>query len=111
LSPENIDGDEEANQSFWIQAYRNLKLGSRKVALKYDSNRKPHQYHVGDTAMYRLNFVGSKTRNISAKLLFRWSKPVIVTRIVRPNVVLLAYPETGVIVRRAHVSQLKPYVK
>ena len=28
---------------------------------------------------------------------------------VRPNVALLANPEIGVVIRRAHVSQLKPY--
>jgi len=35
---------------------------------------------------------------------------MVVAKILRPNVVLLANPETGVIVRRAHVSQLKAYV-
>jgi hypothetical protein len=101
----------KANQAFWTQACRNLKLASKKVARRYDSNRKSHQCNVGDIVMYRLNLVSSKARNISAKLLLRWSKPVIVARIVRPNVVLLANPDTGVIVRRAYVSQLKPYVK
>jgi hypothetical protein len=109
--PEDIDGEGEANQAFRTRAYRNLKLASKKVSRRYESNRKPHEYNVGDTVMYRLNLVSSKARNISAKLLLRWSKPVIVARIVRPNVVLLANPDTGVLVRRAHVSQLKPYVK
>jgi hypothetical protein len=110
LSPENIDGKGEANQAFWTQAYRNLKLASKKVARRYDSNRKPHQYNVGDTVMYHLNLVSYKAHNISAKLLLRWSKSVIVARIVRPNV-LLANPDMGVILRQAHVSQLKSYVK
>jgi len=35
---------------------------------------------------------------------------MVTAKIVRPNVVLLANPETGVIVRRAHVSQLKTFV-
>jgi hypothetical protein len=108
LSPENTDGEGEA---FWTKAYRNLKLASKKVARRHDSNRKPRQYNVGDTVMYRLNLVSSKARNISAKLLLRWSKPVNVARIERPNVVLLANPDTEIIVRRARVSQLKPYVK
>jgi hypothetical protein len=42
-----------------------------------------------------------------AKLLLRWSKPVVIAKILGPNVVLLANPEMGVIVRSAHVSQLR----
>jgi hypothetical protein len=111
LSLENADDTGKANQAFWTQALRNLKLACRRVARRYNRDRKPHQYQVGDTVMYRLNLVSSKGRNISAKLPLRWSRPVVVARIVRPNVVLLADPDTGVVVRRAHVSQLKPYVK
>jgi hypothetical protein len=39
-----------------------------------------------------------------------WSEPTVIVKEVRPNVVLLAHPDTGVIVRRAHVSQLKECV-
>ena len=60
--------------------------------------------------VYRKNLVSSEAQGISAKLLLRWSKPMVVAKFLRPNVVLLANPETGVIVRRAHVSQLKAYV-
>jgi len=82
----------------------------KKVARRYDVNRKPHQFQIGDTVVYRLNLASSKAQNISAKLLLRWSKPIVIAKIVRPNVILLANPETGVIVRRAHVSQLKVFV-
>ena len=81
----------------------------KKVAQRY-ANRKPHQYLAGDTVVYRLNLVSSKALNVSAKLSLRWSKPVVIARFVRPNVALLANPDTGVIVSRAHVNQLKPYV-
>jgi hypothetical protein len=60
--------------------------------------------------VYRLNVGSSKIRGVSAKLSMRWSKPVVIVKDVRPNVVFLANPETGVVVRRAHVTQLKPYV-
>jgi hypothetical protein len=43
-------------------------------------------------------------------LLLWWSKPVVIAKIVRPNVVLLANLDTGVIIRRAHVSQVKKYI-
>ena len=57
-----------------------------------------------------IEFNELKSSNISAKLKLRWSKPMVITKIVRPNVVLLAHPDTGVIIRRVHVSQLKKYV-
>jgi hypothetical protein len=60
--------------------------------------------------MYRLNLVSSKAQNISAKLLLRWSQPVVITKFVRSNVVLLADPESGLVLRGAHVGQLKPCV-
>jgi len=105
LSPEGTGGDEESTRLFWTRAYDNLKLARSKVARRYDAKRKPHQYRVGE------NVASSKAQNISAKMLMRWSKPVVISKFVGPNTVLLANPETGVIVRRAHVSQLKPSVR
>jgi hypothetical protein len=46
----------------------------------------------------------------SSELVLRGSEPVVIAKLARPSVVLLANPDTGVILRRAHVSQLKPYV-
>ena len=56
----------------WTQAYENLRKARSKVARRYDANRKPHQYRVGDTVVYRLHVVSSKAQNISAKLAMRW---------------------------------------
>jgi hypothetical protein len=111
LSPDNAGDVGVANQSFWTQTYRNLKLSSKRVPQKYDRNRKTHQYQVGDTVVYCLNLASSKAQNISAKLLLRWSKLMVVAKIVRPNVVPLANPDTGVITIRAHVTLLERYVK
>jgi len=82
----------------------------KKVVRRYDINRKPHEFEVGDTVVYRMNLAISKAQNISTKLLLRWSKPMVIGKIVRPNVVLLANPETAVILRWAHVSQLKVFL-
>jgi hypothetical protein len=43
--------------------------------------------------------------------VLRWSKPVLIVRVVRPNVVLLANPESGVTVCRAHVGQIMRYIQ
>jgi len=37
----------------------------------------------------------------------RWSQPVVISRIVNDNNVVLTDPVTGETVRKAHVSQLK----
>jgi hypothetical protein len=54
--------------------------------------------------------VSSEVRDVSAKMLLRWSELMIICKEVRPNVVLLAHPDTGVVTQRAHVSQLKKCV-
>jgi len=71
LCPEGTDGTGEVNQSFWTQAYENLKRTRSKVAQSNDANRKPHHYSVGDTVVYRLHVVSSKAQNISVKLAMR----------------------------------------
>jgi len=98
------------NRSFWSQAYCNWKEAGRKVSKRFNVDRKPHKYQVGDTVLYRMKLVRSKASNFSAKFLLRWSKPVVMAKLVRPNVVLLANPETGV-TRRAQISQLKAFVE
>ena len=52
------------------------------------------------------------SKNLKIKIYRTIILPVVlcgcVAKFVRPNVVLLANLDTGVIIRRAHVSQLKP---
>jgi hypothetical protein len=59
--------------------------------------------------MYWLNLVSSRVCETLAKLMLKWTKPVVIVKFLNPNVVLLANPETGVTVRKAHISQLKLY--
>jgi hypothetical protein len=107
LSPINSGRVNSTDRSFWSEVYRNLKQASRKVALRYNRGRKLHSFRVGDTVRYRLNLVSSKARDVSAKMMLRWSKPCLIVKEIRPNVVFLGRPDTGAVVRRAHVSQLK----
>jgi len=103
------DGDNSENQSFWAQAYQNLKSARNRVAQRYNMNRRPHSFKIGDAVMYKEHPMSSKARNISGKLLLRWSKPVVISRIVNDNNVVLTDPVTGETVRKAHVSQLESY--
>jgi len=106
LSPVS-DGNNNNTNKFWTQAYRNLLAVRKRVAQRFNANRKPHQYKVGDLVRYQLKLSSSKSQEISAKLLLRWSVPVTIAKMVIPNVVLLANPDTGVIIRSSHSSQLK----
>ena len=100
-----------ASQSFWERTYQNLKSARKRVAQRLNKGRSPHQFRVGDTVMYRKHLVSSKSKNVTGKLLLRWSEQLVIAKFVNSNNVSLANPNTGVIVRRAHVSQLKPYIK
>ena len=81
------------------------------MAQKYNKERKAHQFEVGVTVMYKKYLVRSKAQNISGKLLLRWSEPLVIAKMVNCNDVLLASLITGVIVRKAPLSQIKAYVK
>jgi hypothetical protein len=106
LTPEIIgDGTDEKPCLFWTRAYAKLQRTRRTVAIRYNQRRKPHKFLVGDTVRYRLRLISDKANRTSAKMLMLWSEP-LVSKILRPNVVLLANPHTGVVVRRAHVTQL-----
>jgi len=109
----SMDGNAKsvASQSFWAQAYQNLRSARKRVAQRFNKGRSPHQFRVGDTVMYRKHLVSSKSKNVTGKIMLRWSEPLVIAKIVNSNNVSLANPNTGVIVRKAHVSQLKSYVK
>jgi hypothetical protein len=111
LSPVSKDGSGGMSQSFWSQAYANLIQARNRVTSRCNARRRAHSYQIDNMVVYRLNVISSKARKISAKLSLKLSHPVVVAKILRPNVVLLTNPDTGVIVRRTHVSQLKPYFK
>jgi hypothetical protein len=111
LSPLGGEGTVGGDKLFWTRAYESLKKAREKVAKRYNENRKPHNFAVGDTVVHRLVTISSKANNISEKLALKWSKPVVIARVVRPNVFLVANPETGVVTRRVHVSQIKKFVQ
>lgn len=84
-----------------------MNWGRSRVAKRYNVNCTPNMYHVADTVLYMM-MPSSRANNILTKFLLKWSIPVIIAKIVHPNVALLANSKTGVIIRRAHVSLLKP---
>jgi hypothetical protein len=104
----------KVSANFWwlgmardVFAYVRKCEANTKVAGRFNKNRRPHGFKVGDHVRYRLNVLSSKAQGVSAKMALRWSEPMVILRDVCPNVVLLAHPVTGVVDRRAQVSQLK----
>ena len=103
LAPVNFGQVDGADRSFWTRAYQHIKHASRKVASYYNRGRAPHQFITGYLVRYRFVPVSSKAHGVSAKMLLKKSRPLIIVREVRPNVVLLGNAGTGAVVRRAHV--------
>jgi hypothetical protein len=62
---------------------------------------------VGDLVLVRIHPQRSRPHQRSAKLDFRWSVPLVIAKFVSPVTAVLANPDTGVIVRKAHESQPK----
>jgi hypothetical protein len=100
---------EKERTKFWTEAIRNLRMAKNRVAKRFNIGRKEAQYKVGDTVLCQRKVLSSKGRGISQKLELKWSVPMVIVRFLKPNVVQLAMPESGVIVRKAHVPQLKSY--
>jgi hypothetical protein len=100
---------EKERTKFWTEAIRNLGMAKNRVAKRFNIGRKEAQYKVGDTVLCQRKVLSSKRKRISQKLELKWSVPLVIVRFLKPNMVQLAMPESGVIVRKTHVSQLKPY--
>jgi hypothetical protein len=66
-------------------------------------------FQAGDLVLATLYRMGSKSRQRSTKLDYKWSVLLVTATFVSPITALLANPDTGVIIRKAHVSQLKPH--
>lgn len=96
-------------REFWESAVANLQKARAVVAARYNRGRRQTDFVVGDLVLLRLHPQSSRLRQRSAKLDLKWSEPLLVAKVVTPVTVWLANPDTGVIIRRAHVSQLKRY--
>jgi hypothetical protein len=97
-----LSKDPKGMNEFWEAALANLRKARTRVAERYDAGRRRAEFWVGDLVLVRLH-------PQSSKLDFKWSVPLVIAKYVSPVTVLLANPDTGVILRKAHVSQLKPY--
>jgi hypothetical protein len=104
-----LQRDSKGIEEYLEVALSNLKRARARVAARYDAGRGRGEFRVGHLFLVRLHPTSSKSRQRSAKLEFKVSVPLMIAKFVSPVTALLANPETGVIVKKAHVSQLKPY--
>jgi hypothetical protein len=96
--------DNQEMKDFWEAALANLCRAQAKVEQHYNVGRRQAEFCVGDRVMVRLHPLSSKVQQRSSKLDFKWSAPLTVTKYVSPVTVLLANPDTGVVIRKAYVS-------
>jgi hypothetical protein len=102
-----LDKNAKSMEEFWETALSNMRKARAKIADQYNAGRRREEFHVGNLVLVRLHQLRSKLQQRSAKLDHKWSVPLTITRFVSPVMVLLANSDTGVIIRKEHVSQLK----
>jgi transposase InsO family protein len=92
----------------WSMVKQNLVKSHDRLAKRYNSNRKPVPFKVGDLVYYRNHPVSHAGRQVTAKLQHRWKGPFKVSKFLTPVTVRMVETTTGQFVTRAHVSLLKP---
>ena len=96
-------------KEYWKLALANLWKARERVAKRYNQSRSSVEWRVGDLVLVRLHPQSSKVLHRSAKLENKWSNPMVIAKFLTKVTVQLANPDTGVYLRKAHVSQLKRY--
>ncbi|PNF33517.1 hypothetical protein B7P43_G18391 [Cryptotermes secundus] len=89
LSELDLDKDARSREEFWETALNNLRKARARVAARYDAGRRRAEFRVGDLVLVRTHPLNQ------------------IVRFLSPVTVQLANSDTGVIVRKAHISQLK----
>lgn len=107
LLPPDINRQELEQR--WKIAIENMKRARQNRQDQYNIGRKPNPFKIGDWVVFRENRLSKAGDKVTAKLLPLWSKPCIIEAFTSPVSVRLVNPSTGKMIRRAHITQLKPY--
>jgi hypothetical protein len=107
LSDLELSQDARSMEEYWEMALNKLRKARAKVVSRYDAGRRRAEFRVGDLFRVRLHPLSSKSKQRSAKLYFRWTVPLKIVRFLSPVTVELANPDIAVVIRKAHVSQVK----
>jgi hypothetical protein len=109
LSQLELDLSSQDTRVFWERALANLKRARDRVARRYNAARSEVVLKEGDLVLVKLHPLSSKPLQQSAKIASKWAGPFVIVKFLTKVTAQLANPDTGVIVRKAHVSQLKRY--
>jgi hypothetical protein len=85
---------------YWERALKQLKSDRDRVVNRYDASRNDMSFKFADLLLRKAHAFGSKEKKNSAKLSNKWSSPLLIARFLTLVTVLLANPETGVIVKK-----------
>ena len=92
----------------WIAVKQNLFKSHVNMANRYNRNRVPQPFKVGDLVYYRNHPVSHAGWQITAKLLHSWKGPWKIESFLTLVTARLVDPTTGNFVTKVHVSLLKP---
>jgi hypothetical protein len=107
LSELDLQQPPQGTHKFWERALPNLRRARDRVARRYNVQRREAPFQVGDLVLVRKYPISSRLMKRSAELENRWSNPMVIAKFLTQVTVQLVNPDTGVILRKAHISQLK----
>jgi len=82
----------------WMAVKQNLLRSQASMAIRYNRDRVPQPFKVGDLVYYRNHPISHAGRQITAKLLHRWKGPFRVGSFLTPVTARLVDPATGHVV-------------
>jgi hypothetical protein len=88
-------------------ALSNLGRARRNVEWRYNEGRSLNPFKLGHQVLVEINPFISAVNETSAKLMLRWSEPLVIAEFLSPVAVQLVNTVTGLPVIKVHISQLK----
>jgi len=108
LLAEESDPGEDTEQRL-RQVVECLKKAHAKSKQRYDRNRVPSNFNIGDKVLYKKFVQSDKAKGISNKLTHGWVGPFSVVDIIGPVNVRIQEINNQNHIRVVHVAQLKKY--
>ncbi len=102
------DDNERTQQEVRDAAHAATRLARERTAKYYNKGRRPHAFRVGQLVVIQNHAQSNAGSNITSKFCSGWSKPVRIVRLTSPVNLECVSIDSGEI-RKAHVSQCKPY--